>query len=135
MTTFLLKTEPDDYSYDDLLRDGKTVWDGVSNNAALKQMREARRGDLALIYHTGSEKRIAGLAEITSDPYPDPKRDDEKLVVFDIEPKAEATKAFTLADAKADERFADFALVRQPRLSAMQVPAELARIIRRKAGL
>jgi len=135
MSTFLLKTEPSDYSYDDLVRDRKTVWDGVANPAALKQMRAARKGDLAFIYHTGKEKRIAGLAELASDPYPDPKKKSESAVVFDLKPKKKATKDYTLADAKADERFEGFALVRQPRLSAMEVPADLAKIIRAGAGL
>jgi len=135
MTIWLLKTEPDDYAYDDLVRDTRTRWTGVSNAAAQKAMRGIKKGDEAFIYHTGKEKRIAGLAEIASDPYPDPKQDDEKLVVFDLKPKAKATKEFTLADAKADERFEGFALVRQPRLSAMEVPADLAKIIRAGAGL
>ena len=73
MPTYLLKTEPGTYSFDDLIRDGTTAWSGVSNNAALIHLRTARPGDTAWIYHTGDEKAIVGLAEITSAPYPHPR--------------------------------------------------------------
>jgi len=133
MATFLIKTEPTDYAWDDLVRDGSTVWDGVANNAALKHIREARAGDEALLYHTGKEKRIAGLCRITSDP--DPNADDDRLVVFDVEPVRGAPEPVTLKDVKADERFAEFALVRQPRLSVMPVPAPIDRALRKMCGL
>ena len=141
MTTFLLKTEPDDYSYADLMRDGKTVWDGVANPTACQNMREAKQGDEAFIYHTGNEKRIAGLARITTKPYADPKRPDLtkagdiKFVVFDVEPIAEAMNDVTLKDIKGDERFAEFLLVKQGRLSAMPVPKKLDGLLRKMAGL
>lgn len=142
MTTFLLKTEPNDYSYADLERDGATIWDGVANATACMHMRTAKPGDAALIYETGSHKRITGLARITSEPYPDPKRPDLtkageiKFVVFDIEPVAAAkTEDATLAAIKANDRFADFPLVTQSRLSAMPVPAALDRALRTMAGL
>ena len=135
MATLLLKTEPTTYSWDDLVRDGKTVWDGVTNNAALKHIREAKKGDEALIYHTGSEKRIVGLARLTSDPYPDPKQSDPKLVVFDIEAVRPVKTPVTLAQVKADERFAEFALVRQARLSVMRVPPAIDAMLRKMAGL
>lgn len=141
MTTYLLKSEPTDYSYDDLARDGKTVWDGVTNNAALIHIRSAREGDEALIYHTGKEKSIAGLARIVSDAYPDPRRPERnakgeaKFAVFDIEPIRRAGTPVTLAAIKGDDRFEGFDLVRQPRLSVMPVPAELDRLLRRLAGL
>ncbi len=142
MTTFLLKTEPDDYSFEDLQRDGSTVWDGVANASACKHMRGARPGDLALIYETGAHKRITGLARITSEPYPDPKRPDLtrageiKFVVFDVEPVAPATSEdANLKRIKADGRFDEFELVTQSRLSAMPVPAKLDRALRSMAGL
>ncbi len=135
MATFLLKTEPGTYSYDDLAREKKTTWDGVSNPAALAQMRQAKKGDLAFIYHTGDERAIVGLAEIASDPRPDPKAQSEKVVVFDLKPKKRAARPVTLAEIKADARFKDFALVRQGRLSAMLTPAPLAKILREMAGL
>jgi predicted RNA-binding protein with PUA-like domain len=119
---WLLKTEPDEYSYDDLERDGKAVWDGVSNNAALKYMRAVAPGDTALIYHTGDERAAVGLAEITSAAYPDPQQQDAKLVVFDLRPLQRLPRRVTLAEIKADSAFAGFDLVRLPRLSVMPVP-------------
>ena len=131
----ILKTEPGDYSYDDLERDGSTVWDGVGNNAALVHMRAAKKGDLALVYHTGNERAAVGVARLTGDPYPDPRHDDPKRVVFDVEPVERLAAPVTLAAVKADPAFADFALVRQGRLSAMAVPAALwKRLLRMGRG-
>lgn len=142
MPTFILKTEPGDYSFDDLKRDRKTVWDGVTNPAACKNIRAARKGDEALIYHTGNDKAIVGLATITSDPYHDPKRPetltgagDIKFPVFDIKPVKTAATPVTLTTVKADERFSDFPLVTQGRLSVIPVPARLDKILRKLAGL
>ena len=129
MTTWLLKTEPDSYSFADLQRDRATVWDGVTNNAALANIRKIRRGDGGLLYHTGKEKAVVGRARVTSDPYPDPKANDEKLVVFELAPVAPLPRPVTLAEIKADDAFADWQLVRLPRLSVMEVPAQLERRI------
>ena len=127
---WLLKTEPENYSYADLERDGATIWDGVSNNAALLHIRAMRPGDLALIYHTGDERQAMGLAEITSAPYPDPKLSDPKLVVVDIRPLRRLARPVTLAAVKADPAFADFALVRQGRLSVVPAsPAQWQRLL------
>lgn len=126
---WLLKTEPGSYSFADLERDGTTVWDGVRNNAALKQMRAMQPGDQALIYHTGDERRAVGLAEITSAPYPDPEQDDAasrkgpSLVVIDIRPLRRLPQPVTLAAVKTDPFFSEFALVRQGRLSVVPVSA------------
>lgn len=121
---WLLKTEPDSYSYANLEKDGKAVWDGVANNAALKFMRSMAKGDEAFIYHTGDEKQIVGIAQVTSAAYPDPKQSDPKLVVIDLKPKRKVKRPVTLAEVKADSRFAGFALVREPRLSVMPVTDE-----------
>src|SRR5881296_3733524 len=121
---WLLKTEPDQYSYADLVRDGATVWDGVSNNAALKHMRAMQPGDLALFYHSGDERRAVGLAEVTSAAYPDPHAGDPRLVVVNIKPLRSLAKPVTLAAVKSDPAFADFALVRQSRLSVVPVTRE-----------
>jgi len=121
MAYWLLKTEPGDYSWEDLVRDGSTVWDGVTNNLALKHMRSVSPGDQAFVYHTGKERSVVGIAEITSSPYPDPRRDDPKIVVFDLRPQRKLNKPVTLADVKADDAFADFLLVRMSRLSVMPV--------------
>ena len=78
MARWLLKTEPTDYSYADLERDKRTVWDGVSNNLALKNLRAVKKGDKVLIYHTGDERHLVGTATVVSDPYPDPKGGDPR---------------------------------------------------------
>ena len=121
---WLLKTEPNTYSFDDLERDGSTTWDGVANNTALIHLRAMKSGDLALIYHTGNERRAVGIAEIISAPYPDPKANNPKLVVVDLRPVERLKNPVTLAQIKSDPFFADFALVRQARLSVMPVSAE-----------
>ena len=126
MAYWLLKTEPaHDYGYDDLEREGRTVWDGVKNNLALKHMRQVRKGDQALIYHSGKEKAAVAVADVVSDPYPDPNLDDDRFVVFDVAPLMRLHRAVTLKEVKADPAFADFALVRMSRLSVMPVPAAL----------
>lgn len=125
MANWLFKTEPGDYSYADLERDGSTIWDGVGNNWALKNLREVKTGDRALIYHTGKDKAIFGEARVTSDPYPDPELDDPKMAVVDIEPVSVWTNPVKLADIKADPAFAEFALVRFSRLSVMPVETKI----------
>lgn len=141
MATFLLKTEPDAYSYQRLVAEKRAVWDGVTNPAALGHIRSARKGDQAIIYHTGDEKQIVGLAEIVTDPYADPKnpglnsRGEPAFAVFDLRPLRAAKTPVTLAQVKADKRFKDFALVRIPRLSVMPVPPEIDKALRAMAGL
>ena len=128
---WLLKTEPEHYSYADLERDGATVWDGVANNTALMHIRTMQPGDLALIYHTGDERQAVGLAEITSAPYADPAAGDPKLVVVDLKPLRRLPQPVTLAAVKADPEFADFALVRQSRLSVVPATdAQWTRLLR-----
>jgi len=131
---WLLKTEPDHYSYADLERDGATIWDGVANNTALMHIRTMQPGDLALIYHTGDQRQAVGLAEITSPPYPDPRAGDPKLVVVDLRPLRRLPQPVTLAAVKADPAFADFALVRQGRLSVVPVTPEQWRKLLGMAG-
>lgn len=121
MAYWLFKTEPDCYSYADLEKDGRTIWDGVANNLALKYMREVRKGDLALVYHTGDEKAAVGICEVVSEPYVDPKLGDPKMVVFDVKPKKKLAKPVTLAQVKAEKALADFLLVKNARLSVMPV--------------
>jgi predicted RNA-binding protein with PUA-like domain len=124
MSYWLLKSEPDaDYGYDDLERDGSAVWNGVTNNLALKHMRQVRRGDQALLYHTGKEKAVVGVVEVTRDAYADPAADDARIVAFDLEPRRRLQRPVTLAEIKADPTFADFLLVRMSRLSVMPVSA------------
>ena len=125
MAYWLLKTEPGTYSWDDLVRDKKTTWDGITNATALIHLRSMKKGDLALIYHTGNEKAVVGVAEIASAPWPDPKSDNEKAVVVDIKPKKKLANAVTLSQIKADPAFAGFDLLRIGRLSVVPVPGAM----------
>jgi predicted RNA-binding protein with PUA-like domain len=118
---WILKTDTDTYSFDDLAREHRAVWDGVSNALALKHIRSMAKGDQVLIYHSGDEKALIGLARVASAPYPDPKQDDPKLVVVDIEAGTRLARPVTLAEVKADPAFADLALVRMSRLSVIPV--------------
>ncbi len=125
MAYWLLKTEPSTYSFDDLLRDGKTVWDGVTNHLALKHLRAMKKGDLAFIYHTGEEKALVGVAEIVSAPYPDPRTKDGNLTVVDLTPKYRLKHPVALSAIKSKKEFARFELVRLPRLSVMPVAKDV----------
>ena len=121
---WILKTDLDTYAFSDLEREGRTVWDGVSNALALKHIRAMSQGDLALIYHTGDERALVGLARIASDPYPDPKQKDPKLVVVEVEADRPLPTPVSLAAVKADSAFADLGLVRLSRLSVIPVPPD-----------
>ena len=121
---WILKSDPDTYGFDELARDRKTVWDGVSNAVALKHIRSMAKGDRAFVYHSGDEKALVGLARIASDPYPDPKADDPKLAVVDIEAGERLPRPVTLAAVKAEPAFAELGLVRMSRLSVIPVPAD-----------
>lgn len=122
MARWLLKTEPDCYSWDHLVKDKKTVWDGVNNALALKHIRTMKKGDEAIIYHTGDEKSAIGIAQIISAPYTDPKEGDEKLAVVDLKPKKKLPRPVTLSEIKADPAFAGWDLLRIGRLSVVPVP-------------
>ncbi|HUF35249.1 MAG TPA: EVE domain-containing protein [Gemmatimonadales bacterium] len=122
---WILKTEPSTYAFADLRREGRARWDGIANAVALKHLRSMRRGDRALVYHTGEEKRLVGLATVASDPYPDPAGTDERAAVVDLEPDEPLARPVTLAEVKADPIFAELGLVRVPRLSVVPVPAPL----------
>ena len=122
MAYWLLKTEPGCYAWDDLVRDKSTVWDGVSNALALKHIRSMKKGDLALVYHTGDERRAVGVAEVKSDPYPDPKEGDDRLAVVDIKAKQKLPQPVALSDIKADKTFEGWDFLRIGRLSVVPVP-------------
>lgn len=125
MPRWLLKTEPDCYSWDQFTKDKKTCWDGVTNALALKHIRSVKKGDLAFFYHTGDDKFIIGVGEVVSDPYPDPKEDNPKLAVFDIKIKKKLSRPVDLATIKSDPAFAQWDLVKNSRLSVMPVPDAL----------
>lgn len=116
---WLLKTEPSTYSWADLEREKTAVWDGVSNPVALRNLAAMKPGDDALIYHTGGEKAVVGLARVTKAAYPDPKAKDAKLLVVELTAAKRLPRAVTLAEIKADPQFRDSPLVRQGRLSVV----------------
>lgn len=124
MSRWLLKTEPTTFSYADLVRERRSVWDGVANPVALKHLRAMQVADEVLIYHTGKEKAVVGIAKVVKAAYPDPKANDPRLVVVDLEPVRPLESPVTLAAIKADARFAGWELVRVPRLSVMPVSAD-----------
>jgi predicted RNA-binding protein with PUA-like domain len=132
---WVLKTEPSAYGFPDLVRDRRTRWEGVSNPVALKHLRSMLEGDDALIYHTGNEKSLVGLARIASAPYPDPARKDESLVVVDIEVGKRLPRPVSLAEIKAEPAFKDLGLVRQPRLSVVPVEPDQWKRLLAMAGL
>ena len=130
MAAFLVKTEPSTYSFADLQREKRAVWDGVSNPVALKHLATIRKGDTVIVYHTGDEKQAVGLAKAVSDPYPDPKLEDPKRPVFDLAPERPLPKPVTLAQAKADSVLKGNDLARLPRLSVIPfTEAELKRLL------
>jgi predicted RNA-binding protein with PUA-like domain len=131
---WLFKTEPSEYSFADLEREGKAVWDGVSNNVALKNLRLVKKANLVLIYHTGEEKAVVGMAEVIRDPYPDPKRNDPKLVVVEIKPKERLPQPVPLSEIKKQKALANFDLVRLPRLSVMPISEKQWEILLKMAG-
>lgn len=125
MANWLFKVEPDCYPFAALVRDGSTVWDGVANAVAQKHLRAARPGDRVFFYHTGDEKAVVGVAEVAGDPTPDPGDPAGRRVAVTVKPVRGLDKPVTLAAIKADGAFAEWELVRQPRLSVMPVPEEL----------
>ena len=126
---WLFKEEPGNYSYDDLVRDGKTTWTGVRNPLAQKHLRSVAKGDRIFFYHTGNEKSVVGVMKALAPAYPDPADTSGKLYVVDVAPVKKLPQPVTLASIKADNAFAGFALVRMSRLSVMPVnEAEWARI-------
>jgi len=129
MAQWLVKEEPEHYSFDALVGDGKAVWSGVKNPLAQKHLRGIRKGDRIFYYHTGKQKAVVATAKATSDAYPDPKDRTGKLFVVDIVPDRALPRPVTLAEIKADRAFASFPLVRMSRLSVMPVTdAEWKRI-------
>ena len=117
MAKWIFKQEPTCYSFSDLQRDGRTVWDGVSNALARKNLRQIKRGDLVLFYHTGKEKAVVGVMRAAADAHDAPTADDPKAVVVEVEPVKQLPRPVTLAEIKSDPALADWDFVRLPRLS------------------
>ncbi|KYG83364.1 EVE domain-containing protein [Roseivirga echinicomitans] len=133
MNYWLIKSEPNTYSWDDLVAKGTDHWDGVRNYAARNNMKEMKVGDLAFFYHSVKEKAIVGIAECVKEHYPDPTTDDDRWVVVDFSPKEKLKKPVTLEDVKADDRLQGMDLLRLSRLSVQSVKKEEFDIILEKS--
>jgi len=132
---YLLKTEPSTYSFADLQDEGTTIWDGVTNPAAVKNLRGMKAGEKLLIYHTGDEKQVVGIVEIIKEAYKDPT--DEKGVFYAVDTKAiEPLKTpVALGAIKAEPKLKNMALAREPRLSVQPVTAEEWKLVCRMGGV
>jgi predicted RNA-binding protein with PUA-like domain len=117
MALWIFKQEPTCYSFSDLRRDGRTLWDGVGNALARKNLRQIKRGDLVLFYHTGKEKAVVGVMRAAADAREAPTADDPKAVVVEVEPVGPLPRPVSLAEIKNDPVLADWDFVRLPRLS------------------
>lgn len=124
MNYWLVKSEPDAYSWDQLVEDGKTMWDGVRNYQARNNLKEMKSGDLVLFYHSVSDKEVMGIARVTREYYPDPTAADDRWVVVDLAAEEAFDKPVSLAAIKNDPRLENIALVRQGRLSVMPLKRE-----------
>jgi predicted RNA-binding protein with PUA-like domain len=130
MRYFLAKTDPETYTVDQLAKEKKTVWDGVTNPQAVRAIREMRPGNGVLIYHSGGQASIVGLAKVISEPRPDPKN--PKSAVVELEFVRMIDPPVTLGAIKQSHLFDDWALVRQGRLSTMAVPDEFVEWLRKQ---
>ncbi len=116
---WLVKSEPFKYSWDQLVRDGSTYWDGVRNSEARNNLSAMKVGDLALFYHSNEGKEVIGVARIARESYPDPTTKDDRWVVVDLEPVVPFERAVPLSEIKADPKLRGIALVRRSRLSVL----------------
>lgn len=119
---WLVKEEPENYSFAEFVKDGSTVWAGVRNPVAQRNLREMKKGDRVFFYHTGKEKAIVGTATVAVTAYPDPKA--AGLVVVELAAGKPLKRPVSLAEIKADKRFTDMPLVRIARLSVQPVTDE-----------
>ncbi len=135
MAYWLFKTEPSEYCYADLVRDKHAVWEGVSNATALIHLRSVAKGDTVVVYHTGNDKAVIGLAQVTKGPYPDPKLAEPKRVVVDLKPVRAFASPLPLSEFRTDPVLKSTELVRNSRLSVMPLtPEHFARVIARTGG-
>lgn len=118
---WLVKQEPEDYSWDDLMRDGSTQWTGVRNFQARNNLRQMKIGDAVFFYHSGKEKCVVGIASVSKAAYPDPTTKEEGWIAVDIKAGKRLANPVSLTDIKANTKLSDLLLVRQSRLSVMPV--------------
>ena len=119
---WLVKSEPSKYSWDELVRDGSTYWDGVRNSQARNNLAAMKLGDQVLYYHSNEGKEVVGIAKVTKTAYPDPTTDDERWVVVDLAAVKPLARPVTLKEIKADAALAKILLVTHSRLSVMPIP-------------
>ncbi|MGE3803965.1 MAG: EVE domain-containing protein [Gemmataceae bacterium] len=125
MALWLFKEEPTHYSYDDLVKDGSTLWNGIENALARKHLRQVKKGDRIFYYHTGKEKAVVAEMKALEDAKQDPESDDENAVAVKVGPVKRLTAPVQLSRIKADSAFAEWELVRMSRLSVMPVSPEI----------
>jgi predicted RNA-binding protein with PUA-like domain len=135
MNHWLLKSEPSAYSWEQLVKEGRTEWSGVRNFQAAKNLKAMKVGDRAFFYHSGEGPAIVGIAEIVKEAYPDPTDKEGRFVMVDVKPVEPVKTPVSLAAIKAEKTLADFALVRQGRLSVVPVAPEEWRLICKMAGV
>ncbi len=124
MNYWLVKSEPEAYSWSRFVSEGKAVWDGVRNYQARNNLRAMKEGDLVLFYHSVSDKEVVGIARIVKEHYPDPTADSDKWVVVEMVPEGSLKRPVSLEKVKKDERLENIALVKQARLSVMPLKRE-----------
>ena len=130
MNYFLVKSEPFKYSWDQFNKDGRTFWDGVRNYQARNNLKEMKEGDLVLFYHSNEGKNVVGIAKVVREFYQDPTTDDANWVVVDLSPVESLKNPVSLEQIKAEESLKDISLIRQGRLSVMQLKvAEFDKIL------
>lgn len=121
MAYWLVKSEPGAYSWDDMVRDGRTHWNGVRNHQAANNLKAMKVGDKAFFYHSVDEKQIVGIVEVVKEYYPDPTDASGRFGMVDVSPVAPVKRPVTLGNIKAEPKLATIALVRQSRLSVMPI--------------
>lgn len=129
MAYWLVKSEPSKYSWDQLVQDKQTLWDGVRNYAARNYLKTMKKGDEVFFYHSNEGLEIVGIAKVVKESYPDPTTDDDAWVVVDLKPVKKLPKPVTLAQVKSDKRLKDMALVKYVRLSVQPVTEKEWKII------
>ncbi len=134
MNYWLAKSEPDVYSWDQLVQDKRTFWDGVRNYQARNNMQAMAKGDLVVFYHSGEDRCCVGIAEVVKTAYQDPTTEDPAWVVVDLKPKRKLKNPVSLATIKATKGFENIALVKQGRLSVLPLTKAEFEIIERLGG-
>jgi predicted RNA-binding protein with PUA-like domain len=130
-----MKSEPETYSWQRLVKEGRTGWDGVRNNQAAINLKAMKQGDKAFFYHSGDDKEIVGVVEVTREAYPDPSDEAGRFVMVDVKPLQPLPTPVTLAAVKADKAFAELLLVRNSRLSVSPVDEKSWKLIAKMGGL